>query len=38
MENGIGPRRSPMEVLSIDWGWVRNECRPDQRIRHGYDT
>ena len=37
MENGIGPRRSPMEILGIDRGWVGNECGPDQRIGHGYD-
>ena len=29
MENGIGPRRSPMEILGMDRGWVRNECGPD---------
>ena len=38
MENGIGPRRSPMEILGMDWGWVGNECRPDQRVGHGYDS
>ena len=36
-ESSIGPRRSPMEILSIDRGWVRNECGLDRRIRHGYD-
>ena len=37
-ESGIGPRQSPMEILGIGWGWVRNECRPDRRIGHEYDT
>ena len=36
-ESSIGPRQSLMEILGIDWGWVGNECRPDQRIGHGYD-
>ena len=27
-----------MEILSMDWGWVGNECGPDRRIGHGYDT
>ena len=27
-----------MEILSIDQGWVGNECGPDRRIRHGYDS
>ena len=36
-ENGIGPRRSTMEILSLDRGWVRNEGGPDRRIGHGYD-
>ena len=26
-----------MEILSIDRGWVGNECGPDRRIGHGYD-
>ena len=38
MESSIGPRRSPMEILGMDWGWVRNECRPDWRIGDGYDS
>ena len=38
MENSIGPRRSPMEILGMDRGWVRNECGPDWRIGHGYDS
>ena len=38
MENGIGPRQSLMEILGMDQGWVGNECRPDRRIWHGYDT
>ena len=38
MENGIGPRQSPVEVLGMDRGWVGNGCGPNQRIRHGYDT
>ena len=37
-ENGIGPRRSMMEILSLDRGWVRNEGGPDWRIGHGYDS
>ena len=37
-ENGIGPRRSPMEILGTDRGWVGNECGPGQRIGHGYDS
>ena len=37
MENGIGLRRSPMEILGMDWGWVGNKCGMDQRIRHEYD-
>ena len=38
MKNGIGPRRSPMEVLGMDRGWVGNGCGPNRRIGHGYDT
>ena len=38
MENSIGPRQSLMEILGMDQGWVRNECGPDRRIGHGYDT
>ena len=26
-----------MEILGLDWDWVRNKGEPDQRIRHGYD-
>ena len=37
MENGMGLRRSLMEILGMDWDWVGNECRLDRRIRHGYD-
>ena len=36
-ENGIGPRQSPMEILSMGWGWAGNERGPDRRVRHGYD-
>ena len=32
-----GPRRSPMEVLGMDQGWVGNRCGPNLRIGHGYD-
>ena len=38
MENGIGPRQSPMEILGMDRGWVGNECGLDRRIGHGYDS
>ena len=38
MENSVGPRRSPMEILSMGRVWVGNERGPDQRIGHGYDT
>ena len=38
MEDGIGPRRSPMGILGLDRGWVGNEGRLDQGIRHGYDS
>ena len=27
-----------MEILGMDQGWVGNECGPDWRIRHGYDS
>ena len=27
-----------MEILGMDRGWVGNECGPDRRIGHGYDT
>ena len=27
-----------MEILGMDQGWVGNECGPDWRIGHGYDT
>ena len=27
-----------MEILSIDQGWVGNECGPGRRIGHGYDS
>ena len=36
-ENSVGPRRSPMEILSMGQVWVRNEHGPDWRIGHGYD-
>ena len=38
MESSIGLRRSPMEILGMGRGLVRNECGPDQGIGHGYDT
>ena len=38
MENSIGPRRSPMEIFGMNWGWVGNKCGLDQRIGHGYDN
>ena len=38
MEDGIGPRRSLMEILGIGRGWVGNECGTDRRFGHGYDT
>ena len=38
MENSIGPRQSPMEVLGMDRGWVGNGCGPNRRIGHGYDN
>ena len=27
-----------MEILGMDRGWVGNECGPDWRIGHGYDS
>ena len=36
MENGMVLRQSPMEILGMDQGWVRNECGLDWRIGHGY--
>ena len=37
-ENGMVLRRSVMEILSMDQGWVRNQCGLDRRIGHGYDN
>ena len=37
-ENGMGPRRSLMEILGMDWDWVGNECGLNWRIGHGYDN
>ena len=33
MENGIGPRRSLMEILSIDWEAVRTDVQYGERYR-----
>ena len=38
MENSVSLRRSPMGILGLDLGWIRNKDGPDWRFRHGYDT